>query len=66
MAIEFREFNHSRLDVLETGVFIGCIFNAPRDVWFECTNEYEGFGIDELEQILTKMKELRDKNLVSS
>lgn len=66
MAIEFREFNQSRLDILETGVLIGCIFNTSRDVWFECANEYEEFGIDELEQILTKMKELQDKNLASS
>lgn len=66
MVIEFKEFNQSRLDILETGVCIGCIFNTSRYVWFECANEYEEFGIDELEQILTKMKELQDKNLASS
>ena len=62
MAIEFREFNKLRLDILDHHILIGYIFHTSQGIWFECKNEDDEFSIDHLEQILSKMKELqRDK-----
>lgn len=65
MAIEFKIYNKNNILVMIDNDHIATIRNNKYGIYFESE---ESLTIDYLEQILTKMKELRDEknNTISS
>lgn len=59
MAIEFDKSEWGWVDALRGNDQIGTIFIKPYKLWFEPQTNSEEYTIDELEQILSKMKELQ-------
>lgn len=61
MAIEFFSSEWGWVDVLRGNDQIGTIFIKPYKMWFEPQTNSEQLIVEEMEQIILKMKQLKDK-----